>query len=304
MRRLGFLLAALIFPPAFPVAWAQADGDAVRRGVYVFHAAGCYGCHTDVKGKGAPLAGGRRLKTPFGDFFSPNITPDPDHGIGRWTLTDFTRALREGTAPDGEPYYPAFPYTSFSRMRDDDIADLWVYLQSVEATDTANAPHELDFPFGWRWLVDIWRALYFAPGAFEAGDPPAAVAESDREQWERGAYLVRVLGHCGECHTPRGALGAMDADRFLGGNPEGADGKLVPNITPDRANGIGGWTESEIQEYLDFGMDPGGDFAGGAMAEVIENTTSKLTPEDRHAVAVFLRSVAPVQQEKSEPSGY
>ena len=199
MLRRGLMLTALFLPladaTAQEVGQEAVDEAAVRRGEYVFNAAGCYGCHTDVKGKGAPLAGGRRLKTPFGDFIGPNITPDPDHGVGGWTLADFTRALREGVSPAGDPYYPAFPYTSFSRMKDEDIADLWAWLQSVEPADTENVEHELDFPYGWRWLTGIWRALYFAPGDFDAGDPPAAVAEDDADTWRRGAYLARVLGN-------------------------------------------------------------------------------------------------------------
>ncbi len=307
MLRRGLLLAALLAPLAAANAQeagqVASDEAASRRGEYVFHAAGCYGCHTDVKGKGAPLAGGRRLKTPFGDFLGPNITPDPDHGIGNWTLADFTRALREGVSPAGDPYYPAFPYTSFSRMTEEDIADLWAYLQTVEPADTENGAHELDFPYSWRWLTGIWRALYFSPGDFEAGDPPTAIAEEDRDNWNRGAYLVRVLGHCGECHTPRGGLGAMDESLFLAGSKQGAEGAPVPNVTPDPATGIGDWSLADIEGYLKIGMDPDGDFAGGAMAEVINHTTGKLTPEDRRAIAVFLKSVPAVERKVSRPSG-
>lgn len=307
MLRRGLILAALFLPlsgaTAQEVRQEAADEAAIRRGEYVFNAGGCYGCHTDVKGKGAPLAGGRRLKTPFGDFIGPNITPDPDHGIGGWTLADFTRALREGVSPAGDPYYPAFPYTSFSRMEEEDIADLWAWLQSVEPADTENVGHELDFPYGWRWLTGVWRALYFSPGDFEAGDPSAAVGEDDRGTWERGAYLVRVLGHCGECHTPRGGLGAMDDDLFLAGNAAGAEEAPVPNITSDRATGIGDWSLADIVGYLEIGMDPDGDFAGGAMAEVIDHTTGKLIPADRRAIAVFLMSLPAVERRITRPPG-
>lgn len=303
MRHRGLFPAAMLLFLPLAAVRGESDDAAIRRGEYIFNASGCYGCHTDVKGKGAPLAGGRRLKTPFGDFLGPNITPDPDRGIGGWTLADFTRAMREGVSPAGDPYYPAFPYTSFSRMADTDIADLWAYLQTVEPSDTENQAHELDLPYGWRWLIGIWRMLYFAPGEFQAGDPPQSVADEDHEDWKRGAYLVRVPGHCGECHTPRGWLGAMDESLFLAGSEDGAEGEPVPNITPDPATGLGGWSLSEIEDYLSIGMDPDGDFAGGAMADVIEHGTGRLTPEDRRAMAVFLKSVTPIARKVTRPSG-
>jgi mono/diheme cytochrome c family protein len=298
----SLLLAALALASMGMPAQGQPDDEAVRRGEYVFNAAGCYGCHTDVKGKGAPLAGGRRLNTPFGVFIGPNITPDPEHGIGKWTLADFTRAIREGVTPQGDPLYPAFPYTSFSRMTDVDLADLWAYLRTVEPAATENEPHELNFPYSWRWLTGIWQALFFSPKEFEPGGPPAAVDIKDRDQWQRGAYLVRALSHCGECHTPRGVLGAMDEDRFLSGSSTGAEGEAVPNITPDPATGIGGWSLSDIEGYLAIGMDPDGDFAGGAMAEVIQHSTGKLTPEDRRAIALYIKSVPAIEHKVTPPS--
>ena len=276
------------------IAQTGGNADAAARGAYVFQASGCFACHTDVKGKGLPLAGGRALVTPFGTFFGPNITPDPDHGIGGWTLTDFTRALRTGVAPDGRSYYPAFPYTSFTGMTDADIADLWAYLRSVAPAPRVNDAHKLNFPFGWRWLNGVWKVLYFAPTPFEPGEPPAGI--EDRDSWRRGAYLVTVLGHCGECHSPRGALGAMRRDYLLAGNPAGPDGKPVPNITPHPKRGIGSWSAGDIATYLAIGMDPEGDFAGGAMADVIEHTTGKLTPGDRTAIAAYVRSLPPVDR--------
>ncbi len=292
---------------AAPLLWAalasgtlaQADPDAAARGQYVFHAAGCYGCHTDVKGKGQALAGGRALDTPYGTFFGPNITPDAEHGIGGWTLEDLTRALRTGVAPDGRSYYPAFPYTSFTGMTDGDIADLWAYLRTVAPVARANTPHRLKFPYDWRWLNGVWKVLYFAPAPFDPGPPPDGVA--DAQAWRRGAYLVTVLGHCGECHSPRGALGAMRRDYLLAGNPAGPEGKPVPNITPHEKRGIGSWSAGDITTYLSIGMDPDGDFAGGAMAEVIEHTTGKLTKEDRAAIATFLLALPPVDRAPTRP---
>ncbi|HEY5598718.1 MAG TPA: cytochrome c, partial [Kiloniellales bacterium] len=177
--------------------------DAVARGAYVFRAAGCYACHTDSKNKGAPLAGGRALVTPFGTFYTPNITPDPATGIGAWPVADLARALREGLAPDGSHFYPAFPYTSYTGMIDQDVGDLRAYLMAQPPVVQANRPHELYLPFRLRALVSVWKWLFFTPGRL-AEEPTRDAA------WNRGAYLVQALGHCGECHTPRDALGGLN----------------------------------------------------------------------------------------------
>jgi len=255
----------------------------VARGAYLFAAAGCLGCHTAPK-DGVPMAGGHPLKTPFGTFVSPNITPDPEHGLGGWSEDDFVRAMREGRAPDGSAYYPVFPFTSFTGMTDGDLKDLWAYLQSVDPVAQPNKPHEVSFPFTTRWPALAWQWLFFEPATFQT-DP----ANSDA--WNRGAYLVRHLGHCGECHTARDMFGVMDNARFLAGALEGPDGKKVPNITPDEKTGLGDWASIDMTYFLETGFLPDGDFTGGAMEEVVENTTSKLTGEDRAAMAEYLLSV-------------
>ncbi len=267
-------------------AAAQGDlgqGDAAR-GEYLFRAAGCYACHTRPVSGARPLAGGRAFATPYGTFYSPNITPDPDHGIGRWALTDFARALRLGEAPDGSHYFPAFPFPSYTGMQNQDLADLWAYLRGVDPVPEPNREHELDFPFGFRILAGVWKWMFFEPGAFQP-EP-----EKDA-RWNRGAYLVRHLGHCGECHTPRNALGALDGDRQLAGTLEGPDGKKVPNITPHPGDGIGEWTESDVTFFLQLGVLPDGDVAGGAMEDVIREGTGHLTEDDRKAIAAYLRSL-------------
>lgn len=282
----GLLTAALLAPPS-----AIAAGDA-ERGEYIFHAAGCAYCHTDpgkkdgenARPKGEPLAGGHPLKTPFGTFYTPNITPHPEAGIGKWALEDFRRALREGRAPDSAPYYPAFPYTSYTGMTDADVADLWAYLQAQPPSDRANREHDLKFPFNLRILMHGWRLLFFEDGWTRAVD------EDRSAEWRRGAYLVRALGHCGECHTPRNVFGAMDRSRELGGNPEGPGGK-IPNLRPHDGKGAATWRKKDIVEYLSSGMTPGADFAGGEMAVVIDESTSRLTPEDRAAIATFVKSL-------------
>lgn len=261
--------------------------DAELRGAYVFRAAGCYACHTEPVEGAKPLAGGHPLKTPFGTFYSPNITPDPEHGLGNWSLSDFGRALRMGEAPSGDHYFPAFPFPSYSGMTDQDLADLWAYLQSVEPVARPNQEHELDFPFGFRFLAGVWKWLFFEPGAY-AADP-----EQD-DRWNRGAYLTRHLGHCGECHTPRGALGALQQDRHMAGTLTGPSGKKVPNITPHSADGIGEWSEGDITFFLQIGVKPDGDVAGGAMEDVIREGTEHLSDEDRAAIAHYLLSLEPL----------
>ena len=282
---LGAVLGVAVLGAAIS-AFAAAPDDAVTRGAYLFAAAGCAGCHTRVKPKGGFLAGGRRLDTQFGAFYPPNITPDPLHGIGRWSLADFVRAMRQGRGPDGTLYFPAFPYPSYSGMSDGDLGDLWAYLKTVPAVAVTGPEHDLDFPFNLRVLVWPWRWLYFKGGALRS-DPRRAA------QYNRGAYLVRAVGHCGECHSPRGLLGGVDRERELGGNAKGPEGKLVANITPHAKKGIGDWTLPEIASYLQDGGLPDGDYAGGAMVEVIENSTSRLTGADRRAIAVYLKSVPP-----------
>lgn len=283
------LLLLLLAASGGALAADPSSPDPAVRGEYLFNAAGCYGCHTDEKGGGKPLAGGRPLATPFGTFYPPNITPDPDHGIGRWSDADFVRALREGKGREGEPLYPAFPYTSYTRMTDRDLSDLKAYLFTREAVSTPNKPHELAPPFSWRFALAGWQWLYLNAVGPRPDDP------SKPPEWNRGRYLVEAVAHCGECHTPRTALGGPDRDRPLAGSPKGPDGDKVPNITPHPKAGIGSWSPGDIALLLEIGLLPDGDVAGGAMAEVVRNSTSKLTAEDRAAIAAYLKSIPPLE---------
>jgi mono/diheme cytochrome c family protein len=263
-----------------------AQGDA-KRGQYLAVAGGCVTCHTSEKGKDAvPFAGGRALKTPFGTFHGPNITPHREAGIGRWSEADFIRAMRMGIRPDGAHYYPAFPYTSYTRMSDADLRDLWAFLQTLAPSNRANRPHELRFPYSLRFLVAFWKWLFFTPGPFKP-DPsqPAAV--------NRGAYLAQALGHCSECHTPRNFLGAPIKGRYLAGG-KGPDGKRVPNLTPTR---LKKWSDTELRDFLLTGLTPDGDVTAEAMGEVIQNITSKLTSDDLSALIAYLRSLPPLPDE-------
>lgn len=257
--------------------------DPVGRGAYLTAAAGCAACHSDPKRKDEPFAGGAALKTPFGTFYAPNITPDPEHGIGGWSDAEFLGALRRGRSPDGGHYYPVFPYTSYAGMSERDALDIKAYLSSLTPVARPRRPHEVSFPFNFRFLLGPWKWLFFEPRPFAADlDRTAA--------WNRGAYLVRHLGHCGECHTARNWLGATDAEQGLAGTLDGPGGKKVPNITPHPKDGIGGWSAGDLAYYLKTGFLPDGDFAGGAMVEVIESTTSRLTDADRAAIVVYLLS--------------
>lgn len=277
--RRGWFLAGLLM--LSPAAWA-ADAE---RGEYLFHAAGCKGCHTRDAEDAVPLAGGRALATPFGTFHSPNITPDREEGIGGWSESDFVAAMRQGRAPDGSRYYPAFPYVSYAGMRDRDLADLWAYLQTVPASGRENAGHELAFPYSVRPLMRIWQAMYLETKPYRPNPERG-------EQWNRGAYLVRHVAHCGECHTPRTTMGARNVHREMAGARLGPD-ESAPNITPHPDEGIGDWDRSDVTFYLEIGFDPDGDSAGGRMAEVIRESTGRMTAEDREAVAAYLESLPP-----------
>ena len=285
-RLLGLCLAVASLGAVAEAPRAETP-PALDRGAYLFAAAGCAGCHTDVKAKGPPLAGGRALKTPFGTFYGPNITPDPEHGIGGWSDADFLGALRDGVAPDGAHYFPAFPYTSFTKMSDADLLALKAYIFSLPAVVQPSRPHELSFPFAWRWPLGVWKRLYFTPGPFV---PDAARGAA----WNRGAYLVEAVAHCRECHTPRDWLGGRDDSRAFAGTPDGPEGEKAPNITPDPATGIGGWSRAQRLRALKIGLLPDGDFVGAPMGEVVEQSTGRLTDADLEAIAVYLESVPAV----------
>ena len=264
-------------------ASAPAQGDA-KRGEYLVKAGGCVGCHTEEKKDAVPFAGGRALKTPFGTFYGPNITPHPQAGIGRWSEADFVQAMRHGTRPDGANYFPAFPYPSFTRIVDSDLRDLWAYLRTLPPSARASQEHDLWFFFGWRFLVTVWKWLYFAPGPF-------VNLQGVSEIVNRGAYLVQALGHCGECHTPRNFLGGPKRGRYLAGGktPEGKD---ISNLTPTGLKKK--WSDKDLADFLTTGLTPDGDVPAEAMGEVIRNTTSQLTPQDLAAVIAYLRSLPPL----------
>ncbi len=282
LPRTLLLLAAALLGTAQPVAQAAGHAAAtatdarVANGAYLATAAGCISCHTDSEHDGAPWAGGHALETPYGTFYAPNITPDKETGIGRWTDDEFVAAVKHGVAPGGGQYYPAFPYPSYAGMTDTDALAIKAYLDTLVPVSQPNRPHELEWYVPGRTAMQIWAWL-FAPWDY-------AAAPSEHE---RGAYLVRHLGHCGECHTPRNLFGALDTAAELGGSPADAAGGSAPAIDAT-ALAAAGWTRNDLEFFLELGMLPDGDFAGGGMTAVIDDNTGKLTPADRAAIAGYL----------------
>jgi len=227
------------------------------------------------------LTGGHELKTEFGTFVAPNISPDPQTGIGGWTDEDFINAMQYGVGPDGQHLYPAFPYTSYARVAVPDLLDLHAYLQTLPATDNAPGPNALSFPFTIRRGLGLWKHLNL--------DPAPVAPVSDDPVVARGQYLVEGPGHCSECHTPRNALGGLQKAAWMSGGPNPDGPGTIPNITP-HDDGIASWSEGDIAYYLESGFTPDFDSAGGTMVAVIRNT-SQLPAEDREAIAKYLKSL-------------
>lgn len=249
------------------------------RGEIVFYASGCKSCHNAEGAEGddvLKLGGGQRFPSPYGTFVAPNISPDPEHGIGAWNQAEFVSAVRLGTSPSGQHYFPAFPYGSYIRMSEADAVSLWAFMQTLPTVATPNAPHELRFPFGIRRNVGVWKRMFLS-NAWIVGGALSGMAA-------RGRYLVEGLGHCAECHTPRNALGGLETARWMAGAPNPAGRGTIPNLTPAKLD----WSEADIAEYLKSGFTPDFDTAGGHMVSVIENT-SRLTDEDRLAIAAYLK---------------
>lgn len=277
----------MVAPLGAPVSEISQSGDA-KRGAYLARAGGCIGCHSDFAGGGRPLAGGAPIGTGFGSFVPPNITPDPNHGIGAWTREDFARALRQGVSPEGRPYYPAFPYAFFADLSDQDIADLWAAFQTVEPVAEPAPPSDIAFPFDQRWGLKLWRVAFLP-------EPNTAPVADRSATWNRGRWLAEGIAHCGACHTRRNIVGARALpEGHLRGNDSVPGGTPAPAIT-STALADGSWTVDNLAFALANSVTPGGDAFGGGMGEVVQQSTRFLSAQDRRAIAVYLLDTAPAE---------
>lgn len=273
-------IPAVVAPGALPPRAPD-----LANGLTTFNAGGCSSCHAvPNQPDRLRLGGGLAIASPFGTFYVPNISPDPNDGIGRWSEADFVTAVLEGTSPERAHYFPAFPYASYRHAKVDDIRDLFAYLKTLAPVAGKAPDHDVPFPFNIRRNVGGWKWLFM-------DGKPLVPDAAHSPQWNRGAYLVNALGHCAECHSPRNFLGGIVAvQRFAGGpNPDGEG--WVPNITQ---KGLADWSVKDIDYFLETGQTPDGDTAGGSMARVIRNT-SQLPPQDRAAMAEYLKSLPPVE---------
>lgn len=274
--------------PQAPIAGAPASMTSkIERGEYLAKAADCVACHTAPGGK--PFAGGFRFSLPFGAIYGTNITADKVTGIGNWTDDQFVAAVRQGVSPHGN-LYPAMPYTSYTGMSRDDVLAIKAWLFSLPPVRQANRANELSFPFDQRWGMKFWNLVFFDNQRFVTNT-------SEDEQWNRGAYLAGPLGHCAECHTPRNLGFGLNNSKHLSG--EVVQGWFAGNITPDQDTGIGAWSETQLSQFLAVGHAEGRSSASGPMAEVVQNSTQFLTPEDNAALVQYLRHITPIKSDTS-----
>lgn len=295
MKRLILILVALVIAGAAGLiitAPKRLDADAlaglepdINAGALVFLAAGCASCHSAPQATGDArflLTGGRAFPSDFGTFYAPNISSDPNTGIGSWSALDLANAMRFGTSPDGQHYFPVFPYGTYSRTSLQDIVSLYAYLRTLPPDQTTNKPHDVGFPFNIRASLGGWKIFFFS-NSWVLKDAPTP-------QLERGRYLVEALGHCTECHTARNALGGLKISKWLGGAPNPTGKGTVPNITPAKLD----WSDADLVNYFKTGFTPDFDTAGGLMVEVIENL-SGLPDSDLQAIVAYLRAIPAVE---------
>jgi mono/diheme cytochrome c family protein len=302
MRRFVILLLAFIVigvPVALGLVGPARISEAqlgphtpdIENGRVMFFTGGCASCHaTPNQDDAMRLGGGRALPSQFGTFRVPNISPHIEDGVGNWSEAQFVSAMLKGTSPAGEHYYPAFPYTSYQRMNIADVRDLFAFIKTLPAVAGRTADHDLPFPFNLRAGLGIWKYSYLDGRTFRP-DP------SKSEQWNRGAYLVEGPGHCAECHSPRDFMGGIIGAQRMAGGPNPTGEGSVPNIT-QHPDGLSDWSEGDIAYLLETGNKPDFDTVGGDMGLVVRNM-AQLPPDDRAAMAHYLKSLEPVAGRRS-----
>jgi mono/diheme cytochrome c family protein len=276
------ILCAVLLCTALGCDPARADPpspETAARGKALVDAADCASCHTADPSK--PLAGGKRIDTPFGGIFSPNLTPDRETGLGAWTDDEFYRALHNGVARNGSRYYPAFPYPNFTKITRDDVLAIRAYLSTLPPVRNTPPPPQLRFPLNYRVVMRGWNWLFFRPGTFEKNPQKS-------DEWNRGAYLVEGAAHCGACHTPKNMFGADKRGQTYGGGL--IDGWFAPRLDAAERSGLKSWSVDDVTEYLQSGRNSKS-HAGKLMAEVVVNSTSKMSDADVHAIAVYLKDL-------------
>jgi mono/diheme cytochrome c family protein len=283
------ILATLILCTAFMGGPARAEPskETVARGMALTETGDCASCHTADPAK--PFAGGKRIETPFGGVYSANLTPDRGTGLGAWSDDDFFRAMHFGVDPDGSRYYPAFPYPHFTKLTKPDVLAIRAYLDTLSPVQNTPPAAQMRWPLNYRVLMRLWNALFFRPGIFEPD-------QSKSTDWNRGGYLVEGAAHCGVCHTPKNFLGAEKRGERFGGGP--VDGWFAPRLDGAEKSGLKSWSVEDIAEYLQSGRN-GKSNAGGPMAEVVRNSTSRMSDADARAIAVYLKDLSPG---KAEPA--
>ncbi len=273
--------------PPVPSLPATASPEQLA-GEKLYRVSGCVGCHSPPFISASHLGGDRDLPTIFGRFYAPNISPDPIAGIGNWTEADFKKAMQQGISPSGKRYWPTFPYMAYTKMTEEDIQSLWAYLQSQPAVNTTPRPHEINPNYKLPGLLRIWRTMEFKAGTYQP-DPELSGQEN------RGAYLVKAVAYCDQCHTPRNKMGKLVDQYYLAGGSNPGKSEIHPNLTPHPEKGIGLWSNQDMVVFLRSGKKPDGSIAdhNQVMAEKIEDSYTYFSEEDMLAISAYLKSLPP-----------
>lgn len=271
----------------------------LERGKYIFNLSGCMNCHSPDRNK--PLAGGLEMNTPFGKFYTPNISKDPKFGIGNWTDKDFIRAVKKGISPSGKFYYPFFTFSSFTKLTDEDVIAMRAYMNTLPASTNENKAHQVKFPLNQRAILVGWRALNFKKNLVSTKEEAVfkyqgtfRKHEDKSDEWNNGAYLVEAALHCTECHTPRNKIGGLEVDKWMSGALFSDEKNPAANITPDATTGLK-WGREDWKTFLSDGTTPDGDDVGGEMYKVIKYGTRTLSESDMDDVITYLMDLKPIK---------